>query len=156
EGEGANELNNKGSGPLPVYYREPDLVVSNLTPPMTTPHAGDIVPVTWTVTNQGTRATRVNSWHDGIYLSPAPSLAPQSIHLGSVASNQGLAMGQSYTRTANVQIPYGIAGDYYLLVFVDDDRYGVNGGAVKEFQDEGNNITAVPQQVLPTALPDLQ
>ncbi len=156
EGEGANEQNNQGSAPLPVYYREPDLVVSHLTPPTMTPHAGDIIPVTWTVTNQGTRDTRTNLWYDGIYLAPDPSLGPQSIYLGSVASNQGLALGQSYTKTANVQIPYGISGNYYLLVFVDDDRNRANGGLVREFQDEGNNITAVPQQVLPTVLPDLQ
>ena len=42
---------------MPVYYREPDLAVSNLVVPTAAPHAGDTIPVTWTVTNQGTRDT---------------------------------------------------------------------------------------------------
>lgn len=69
-----------------------------------------------------------------------------------------LNIGSSYTETQSVTLPYGISGNYYLLVFVDDNRYaGYQGpGAVLEYQDEGNNITALPMQVLPTSLPDLQ
>ena len=63
-------------------------------------------------------------------------------------------MGASYTETLNVTIPYGISGNYYILVFTDETTEGM--GRVLEFQDEGNNITAAPLQVLPTSLPDLQ
>ena len=84
EGEAANETNNMNSAPLPVYYREPDLFVNNLTLPTTPPQAGDTIPVTYTVINQGTRDTRVNNWMDEVYLSKDPSLDPtQAISLGS-------------------------------------------------------------------------
>ena len=66
-------------------------------------------------------------------------------------------MGASYTETLNVTLPYGISGTYYILVYTDDAAV-VNGGMgqVLEFQDEGNNLTDAPLQVLPTPLPDLQ
>ncbi len=157
EGEGANELNNTSSAPLPVYYREPDLFVNDLTLPSSAPYAGDTIPVTWTVINQGTRDTRVGNWEDGVYLSPFPSLdLNQSILLGDFQHSGILAMGASYTETQDVTLPYGISGTYYVLVFTDD--YAITGGMgqVQEFQDEGNNITSAPLQVLPTPLPDLQ
>jgi len=159
EGEGANETNNTGSAPLPVYYREADLVVSNLVVPTAPPHAGDTIPVTWTVTNQGTRNTRVSTWYDGVYLSSDPSLDPnQAFFLGEFPHSGILDIGSSYTETQSVTLPYGISGNYYILVFVDDNRYeNYQGpGLVLEYQDEGNNITAAPMQVLPTPLPDLQ
>ena len=37
EGEGADETNNTGSSPLPVYYREPDLFVNNVVVPTSPP-----------------------------------------------------------------------------------------------------------------------
>ena len=167
EGEGANETNNTNSAPLPVYYREADLLVSNLDLPATPPQAGDTIPVTYTVINQGTRDTRVDKWYDGVYLSPDPSLDPNtSVYLGSYVRSDILDMGASYTETLNVTLPYGISGSYYILVFTDDSTIHGSGylanaeypgmGDVLEFQDEGNNITAKPLTVLPTALPDLQ
>ena len=111
------------SAPLPVYYREADLVVSNLVVQSTAPHSGDTIPVTWTVTNQGTRNTRVSTWYDGVYLSPNPSLDPnQAIFLGEFIHFGALNIGSSYTETQSVTLPYGISGNYYLLVFVDDNR----------------------------------
>ena len=159
-GKAANETNNMSLVPLPVYYREPDLFVNNLVVPTTPPQAGDTISVTYTVINQGTRDTRATSWTDVVYLSTDPSLDPRNaIVLGKFSRSGALAIGASYTATLNVTLPYGISGNFYILVFTDDDT--VNGifspmGRVPEFQDEGNNITAVPMQVLPTPLPDLQ
>ena len=156
EAEGANEINNTSSAPLPVLYREADLFVQNLIVPASPPFAGDTIPVTWTVVNQGTRDTRGGNWTDGIWLSPFPSLdVSQSILLADVSHSAVLAKGDSYTTTRNVTLPYGISGNYYILVFTDE-AIRDNKGKVPEFQDEGNNITSKPLQVLPTLLPDLQ
>ncbi len=157
EGEGANETNNLGAAPLPVYYREPDLFVSNVVVPATAPYAGDTFTVSWTVVNQGTRDTRSGNWRDGVWLSPFPSIdRNQSIFLGNFQHGGILAEGASYTGTLTVTLPYGISGPYYLVVFTDDAAIDGSMGQVQEFQDEGNNITAAPLQVLPTPLPDLQ
>src|SRR5207248_777257 len=50
-----DQTNNLGGGTLPVIYREPDLQVTNLIVPSTPPHSGDMISVTWTVTNLGNR-----------------------------------------------------------------------------------------------------
>ena len=50
--------NNRIATPFDITYREPDLKVTNITvPPDVT--SGTTIPITYTVTNQGTRATRV-------------------------------------------------------------------------------------------------
>ncbi len=157
EGEAANETNNVSSAPLPVYYREPDLFVNDVVLPATAPYAGDTIPVTWTVINQGTRDTRAGGWTDGVWLSTFPSIDRiQSIFLGDFQHIGILAAGASYSGTLNVTLPYGISGAYYLVVFTDDLALDGSMGKVQEFQDEGNNITAMPLQVNATPLPDLQ
>ncbi len=143
-----------GSAPLPVLYREPALVVSSLIVPSDPPYAGATIPITWTVTNVGTRDTRISGWYDGIWLSRDPSLDPQqAINLGYFAHASILDMGDSYTNTQDVTLPDGISGNFYILVYTSDpDRSPV----VQQFQDDGNNITAVPLEVLAESLPDLQ
>jgi hypothetical protein len=156
--------NNEGGQTLPVIYREPDLVVSNVIVPTTTPHAGDTIPITWTVTNQGNRDTRQKYWIDRVFLSPDPSLHNDDTELGQLAHEDILKAGDSYTATLNVPLPYGIGGNYYLLVFTDAtaqgsiDVPGLFSGAdrVPEFQGEGNNITAALMPVDPTRPPHLQ
>ncbi len=70
--------NNQGSQTIPVIYREPDLQVTSLTLPTTPVHSGDVIPVSFTVTNTGNRDTRPGSWYDRVYLSQSPSLDDQS------------------------------------------------------------------------------
>jgi hypothetical protein len=158
--------NNQGGGTFPVIYREPDLQVTSLAVPSSTPHAGDTIPITWTVTNAGNRDTREGHWTDRVYLSTDPSLDHGDIELGEITHNSILATGASYTQTLNVPLPYGIGGNFYILVFTDSDVTGtidvagVSGGgtmgAVPEFQGEGNNITYAPMPVDPNPPPDLQ
>src|SRR5207302_7591044 len=137
--------------------------------PTTPIQAGDIIPVSWTVTNQGTRDTRTNSWADGVYLSRTAALTADGKQLATLPHGgyePPLAKGQSYTRTLNVQVPYGIAGDFHLLVFTDmtvieiggapqpnlagEQRFLRGGGMgyVLEFQDEANNLAAVPLHMM--------
>src|SRR5207253_1013537 len=67
--ENNQHANNTGSAALAITYREPDLQVSSISVSNPTPSSGQTITVTWTVTNDGTRATRVNTWSDGVFLS---------------------------------------------------------------------------------------
>src|SRR5262249_54812777 len=57
-----------GQTGIQVIYREPDLIPSAPSAIPTNPHAGSNLTVNWTVTNQGNRDTRVESWVDGVFL----------------------------------------------------------------------------------------
>jgi subtilase family serine protease len=164
--------NNQGSTPIPVLYREPDLRVTDVVLPQTPPYSGETIPVTFTVTNIGTRDTRHGGWVDRVYLSSDPSLDFGDQMLGSFPRSGILQEGDSYQRTVNVALPDGVAGDFHVLVFTDsnlagrlppaESRIGYEFGIdrqmarVKEFQDEGNNITAAPLEVILSTPPDLQ
>ena len=62
---------------------EPDLQVGAISVSNPNPQSGETITVTWTVSNNGTRATRQNSWFDGIYLSNDASLDPSDLPLCS-------------------------------------------------------------------------
>ncbi|WP_205678900.1 CARDB domain-containing protein [Aquisphaera insulae] len=167
--------NNLKSVPIPVVYREPDLKVTSLTVPNTTPKSGETIRVGWTVSNIGTRATREDEWVDRVYLSLDPSLDFGDQLLGeSLRSGAPLAIGGTYDRTLDVSLPDGIQGTFYILVFVDSNvtgplppadpslRYEYYSGdfvrmaRVQEFQDEGNNVTSSSLPITLTPPPDLK
>jgi subtilase family serine protease len=182
--------NNLTRVPLTVTYREADLVISDLVLPADTV-AGAMVPIAYSVTNQGTRDTRQSGWKDSLFLSNDATLDPGDYYLGGANHAGVLAIGQTYTQTLDVRIPQGIGGDYYLLAFADTAahaavggqgtiRSGLTGiyfeepyrpgqwdnvdrmarvvarGKVPEFQDEGNNITALPLAIAAATPSDLQ
>src|SRR6185312_13446246 len=118
----------------------------------------------YTVTNAGTHATRVDTWTDQIYLSSDASLDTTDRPLAAIQHSSGeglLAAGASYTRTVNVQIPQSIQGNFNFLLMLDnpfiasantapgaaggtiEDWVPNPGGAVKEYQGEGNNLAAL-------------
>ncbi|MDH4349648.1 MAG: hypothetical protein OEW56_00680, partial [Gemmatimonadota bacterium] len=181
-------LNNMGQGELPVVYREPDLRVTELAVPDTVA-AGETVPVTFTVTNVGTRDTREDQWVDRVYLSRDPSLderdilmldesAPPESVRAEYARLGVLPVGESYTATVSVTMPFDISGPFYVLAYTDSDvgpswaspisdispRFpGLSpsdtedhSARVREFQGEGNNLTAHAVEVTPFNAPDLQ
>ena len=169
-----NGGNNLGQGAIPITYREPDLRVTDLLAPATAPQSGQTVPVSWTVTNIGTRDTRQGGWMDRVYLSKDATLDSGDLFVGVDLHAGVLATGSSYSKTMNITLPEGIQGNFYLLVFVDSDTKpssqvtsaifpglpGVAGAggpaAVPEFRGEGNNITAAALPVTLRLPPDLQ
>ncbi|MCB1942193.1 MAG: hypothetical protein KDI53_09175, partial [Candidatus Accumulibacter sp.] len=158
--------NNRGTGTLPVIYREPDLQVTDLLVPAAAVHSGDIVPVTWTVTNLGNRDTREGNWTDRVFLSTDASLDSGDTQLGEISHSAILRTGDQYSTTLDVRLPDGIGGDFHVLVFTDATVRGTNGvpgvgggtsmGSVPEFQGEGNNLTAAFMPVTLTPPPDLE
>src|SRR5487761_2564136 len=77
--------------------------------------SGQILNLTWVVQNEGIGTTDVSEWLDTVYLSQSPSLA-NAVQLGQFDHLGFLTVGQSYIRTAQVQLPNGISGPYYFSV----------------------------------------
>ena len=177
-----NPAHNMGSAILPIVYAEADLVVSNFTVP-TTIAAGSTVSVSFTVTNQGNRATRTAGWTDAVFLSLDASLdngdylltlqnAAGQLVNAEATHNGVLAAGASYTATVSFTMPFEVSGAFYLLADTDTG-FGASGyssstissrltgiagnaaGSVAEFQGEGNNVTARAITVTPYVAPDL-
>ena len=108
--------------------------------------SGTTIPITYTVTNRGTRATRTASWTDRIFLSQDPSLDIYDTELGTASYGQVLAAGASYTETVDVRVPDGIQGNFDIIVYADSDAttnyevqsdigyglYGIQIGAANE------------------------
>jgi subtilase family serine protease len=172
--------NNLDKELLPVVYREADLQITDLVIPNTPSPSGSTIPVSWTTTNLGTRATRTNSWIDRVYLSKDPSLDFHDTLLGNYSHSGYLGINSSYNASLNVKLPENISGDFYLLAFTDSNirtvqaritkpaPYGLNPNIyyeiatedelarVAEFQDEGNNVTEAGLEVILRDPPDLQ
>ncbi|HDR14303.1 MAG TPA: hypothetical protein ENN79_02220, partial [Desulfobacteraceae bacterium] len=186
EGDPAvNRLNNTGSAEMSVVYREPDLRVEpgSLVIPGEV-YSGELIDISWTVTNAGTWATRTDFWFDRVYISRDGSIDLYDLMIGEVRHRGVLDAGESYDVSTTVRLPDDIEGDFYLLVYIDSP-YGVSPdfykampypqtvgvyriqaplpvsewnlmGRVKEFADEANNIIASPISVTLVDLPDLQ
>ncbi len=108
--------------PLPL----PDLVTSDVIVP-TQVTAGAVMPVTYTVTNQGAGATLVDDWTETIWLTQTPG-RPNPNHgdvlLKTISHSGGLDVHAGYDQTVNVQIPAELdSGTYYVTPWVDP--YGV-------------------------------
>src|SRR5207244_13063542 len=123
-----------------------DLQVTNLVVPSVSPHSGDTITVSFTVTNVGQRDTREKDWRDRIFLSSDPSLDSSDIELDDAARNGILNVGDKYTVTRTMRLSDGISGNYYILVYTDASvggRLGIAGlagggyGSVAEFRDAG-------------------
>src|SRR5262249_2441418 len=153
-----NPLQHSGSTTIQVIYRETDLVPTAFAATSASPHAGDSVAVSWTVKNQGDRDTRTDGWEDGVFLSRDPSASRAALPLGDFLHVGVLPAGQSYTESGTVQLPQGIQGDYFLLLYTDEPGHLVNPNddRVKEYRGEGNNVASIAVHVQPTPLADVR
>ena len=132
--------NNIARGSLHVTYREPDLQVGDILVSDPSPASGQTITVTWTVTNDGTRDTRTNSWFDGLFLSRDDALdgsdyalvdrgnqaeTSLKIHQTTLTNPDGsprmLKPGESTTQSATFTLPSAISGDFHIIVKTDTD-----------------------------------
>lgn len=132
----------------PFTVTTPDLVPTALTAPATASPRQPIS-VSWTVANRGNGAAAPR-WSDVVYLSPDPMCCRADQVAAAVEATATVAAGQSYSRTRNLPAPGVPAGQYYLIVSVDDGRVVPEG-------DETNNRRALPITITtanlePTAL----
>jgi subtilase family serine protease len=128
----------------------PDLTITRLT-------ANDRVLVgqsftaTWTVRNSGAGAVpdRQARWTDSLYLSRDQFLDVRSdSFLGSFDHTGVLLPNEDYTVTANLSLPRGILGAYYVFVVSDPINGSRPRGAVVESNDTNNTrATDVPMLI---------
>ncbi|HND23400.1 MAG TPA: putative Ig domain-containing protein, partial [Rhodocyclaceae bacterium] len=121
-----NEDNNTRVTDTSVTAVPADLKVVTIAAPSEN-FSGEKTTVTWTVKNYGGDVwSGTRYWLDSVYLSPDPVFLPErATALGTfVHSNKdGLAAGASYTQSADVVLPRGIGGNYFLYVITDANPY---------------------------------
>jgi len=125
---------------LDLYaFRNPvDLQVTNVST-QATATAGQLITVTWQVTDQGP-SNATGSWQDSIYLSPTATITSTSILLGAAPHSGGLNVNGSYNGMFSAPVPALALGSYYVLVQVDS-LYQVSD------PNRANNILAAASQV---------
>ncbi len=171
-----DKTHSESSTSLNVIYAEPELVISNVTAAGTAT-SGATVPISFTVTNDGNRTTRVDTWFDRVYIATDSSLDTQDELLGTFEHQGYLAPGQSYNVTGTVTLPDDIGGTFYLIFYADspftaagpvykgiypfpesggDPRIGGGGpGLVDCYLNGYLKIESQPIQVTLVDLPDL-
>ncbi|MFN4170881.1 MAG: CARDB domain-containing protein, partial [Pseudorhodobacter sp.] len=120
-----------------------DLVVSSVTPPPDGTRSGAQTSVSWTVTNLGAPVwDGTELWRDAVWISPDPVLdlsRATRLAIQTIRLDAPLGTGESYTASAEVTLPAGIDGPYFIHVFADAEPNGTR--AERELVD-GNAVSA--------------
>lgn len=114
----------------------PDLQGDNVLLVPDTATAGEVVPVSYHVTNRGQGATRQSVWTDKLYISRSPVFdSAAATFLRSFTHNGILLKDSGYQVNTSVLIPGSVAGGrYYIYLYCDADNN------IYEYTDEGNNV----------------
>jgi hypothetical protein len=139
--------NATGSYALRATSDLPDLTISPQSV-LNLAASGQIIPVSWKVTNSGSGSTKTN-WYDAVYLSNDTTFDNSDTLVANqyIDTQTPLAANGDYTITRNIAIPStATLGNRYLL-FVTD--YYDNAQVES---NENNNVTAVPFEVLKSNL----
>src|SRR5262249_51882770 len=117
-----------------------DLVTSQVSAPGLT--VGDPARVTigWTVTNQGTGATKAGTWRDEVIASPdAVAGNGDGTLLAGFRRNRGVPVGGHYDQSQTFLLPPAFHGRYHLFVRANAD------GAVFENSALANDAAEASQ-----------
>ncbi|MFZ4411773.1 MAG: CARDB domain-containing protein [Bacteroidales bacterium] len=137
------------SAPFQIFLTPPpDLIVNSIQVPDSLTNK-DIVPIHFTVKNQGATPTSNGHWVDKVYLTDASNNDLSSAFLVGSYSRQGnLDADSSYIAATNITIPPGISGTYYIYVKTDANL------EVFEYTNDNNNVS---RQTTPSIIitPDL-
>ena len=131
-----NENNNVFATPIAITA--PDLAVSSATVPTSTA-LGQVIPVTWSVTNEG-NVTAEGDWIDAFYLSDDAILdgSDQQIDALWTSDSTPVNTGGNYNLTRNITIPTDATpGSRFLPILTDRDNH-------QGETNESNNVKAVP------------
>jgi hypothetical protein len=146
--ENGQESNNSAIAPNPfIIARAPyaDLTVSSVGINGNAA-SGQSLTLSWQVQNQGTTITSQNQWYDWVQLVEAKP-GGQVYNLGNFERVSPLAAGGDYLRSADVILPNGISGTYYLTV-----RTGV---ANEFFFTDNNTGASAPFSITLSPSPNL-
>ncbi len=141
---------NQSAAPLTITRGiTPDLRITAIDIPEAL-QSGQRLPVSFTITNLGEADTRDDArWTDAVYLSRDTTLDPRNdIFLGQFQRVGGLAVGEGYTVTADLDPRRLLDGAWYVVVRTDLPDAANPDGRVFEGAGEGNNIRATAQPVL--------
>jgi len=124
----------------------PDLIVPSIQAPAAA-FFGQTIEVRWQVRNQGEGAT-TGTWYDRVLL--AQDAGGQSVVAQISRPNESaLGSGEGYTSVANLAIPRGLVGRYYLIVEADSGRN------LLEENEANNRSEAIAIDIAVPPLPDL-
>ncbi len=147
-----------------------DLVTSNVVAPSQATY-GSTINVSYTVTNQGSAATRAadgstnESWTDTVWLATSkgqPAPVAGDILLGSTTHTGVLNPGQGYNGNLQVTLPADIAsGQYYITVWTNptgviaQTELATNVNPDAPTIPDSDNFKATPISVIGAVQPDL-
>lgn len=118
----------------------PDLIVTEINA-ATSLASGEVFPISWEVENQGPGNTRGDYWRDVVFFSDQEEFDPGSAEILSNtvynADDEPLAPDESYIQSAEIQIPNGVSGQYYMHVYTDF------GNRIFEHEYDDNNLTTL-------------
>jgi subtilase family serine protease len=124
----------------------PDLIVPSIQAPAAA-FFGQTIEVRWQVRNQGEGAT-TGTWYDRVLL--AQDADGQSVVAQISRPNESaLGAGEGYNSVANLAIPRGLVGRYYLIVEADSGRN------LLEENESNNRSQAIAIDLAVPPLPDL-
>ncbi|MBK8450249.1 MAG: hypothetical protein IPL42_09620 [Saprospiraceae bacterium] len=114
----------------------PDLQSDSVLLTIDTAIAGEVIPLTYKVSNKGIGPTKQSQWTDKLYISQLPVLDTiNAVFLLSFTHNGILQKDSSYYVNTSVQIPGSLTGGkYYVHLYCDA------GKNVYEYSFENNNI----------------
>ena len=111
-----------------------DLVISNVVAPAESTN-GEQITITWTVENVGDAA--IDATQDRVVLSLDDIQGNgDDIDLGTFLRNMPLGPGESYEGSLVATVPFGIEGEYRVVVFTDNTRQ------VFELDEDNNQASA--------------
>lgn len=147
--EGNKEGNNFRVVPITVSRALlPDLIVEAIEAPNTT-FFDQTITVRWTVKNNNSASTNASEWHDKLFLSNDRILSNDDQQLFDVLNTTYLDAGERYVASADVQIPRGLFGTFYIIVKTD------NNDEVFENNENNNTLDRAINLEIPP-LPDLK
>ncbi len=135
----------------------PDLDVTSVKAPAED-FSGQPTTISWTVANNGTGPTSVDSWTDAVYMSTKATLDASAIPIGLFTHQGVVSAGSSYTDSETVDLPVGVSGAFYFLVQTDFRGQVFQNGATANNVGATNstetvNLTPPPQLVTSAVSP---
>lgn len=128
----------------------PDLQVTHVSHPTTT-FSNQLVPFTWTVTNNGSAEASLGRWVDYLYLQAieGPLDMLRAICIDSVRHFDRLPVGESYTVNTLTHIPIQMFGSYYVHVVTDKRNEAFEG--IYETNNEASSGQVIDITMAPVA-----
>lgn len=142
------ETNNTAGATIAIILPPlPDLAIVRVTPPATGA-PGQVIPLTWVVTNQG-NATANGPWTEDVFLAPTNTGAPAQL-VASFSLTNPLPVAGFLSRTQHVLLPANLRAGLTQI------RVGVDGEQVVAEQNEANNVTTASNLLAVSAALNLQ